>query len=64
MSELLEAWKSGNFEEIRRLIDEGADAQTVDEAGLNGVHLAASEGNFSVLHRLISEFEISPHRVA
>lgn len=63
MSELLEACKSGNLEEIRRLINEGADAQTVNEEGLNGVLLAASEGNFSALHRLISEFEISPHRV-
>src|SRR5688500_9271340 len=51
--QLLSACRYGNLDDVAKFLEQGADANTVNEYGVSALHLAAREGNAKLIGLLI-----------
>ena len=49
---LIEASEGGDLDEVRRLLDAGADRDAVDEYSMSAAHFAAREGHLEIVQLL------------
>ena len=60
---LMEATETGDVDSVSLLLENGADAQTVDINGISALHIAAEKGNESIVKLLIDKGNVDVNSI-